>query len=66
MRTSAGESDASQRRALYTALQQRVQQDSPFVVMLQGAQQVAVRNNVSHVQQGIGVSLLFFDAVEKR
>ncbi len=65
-RTAAGESDASQRRALYTALQQRVQQDSPFVVMLQGAQQVAVRNNVSHVQQGIGVSLLFFDAVEKR
>jgi peptide/nickel transport system substrate-binding protein len=35
------------------------------VVTLQGAQQVAVRNNVNHVQQGIGVSLLFFDTVQK-
>lgn len=65
-RAAAGESDAARRRALYRDLQQRVQQDSPFVVMLQGAQQVAVRNNVTHVQQGIGVSLLFFDTVQKQ
>lgn len=65
-RAAAGESDAAQRRALYTDLQKTVQQASPFVVMLQGAQQVAVRNSVSHVQQGIGVSLLFFDTVEKQ
>ncbi len=65
-RAAAGESDADKRRALYTDLQKTVQQRSPFVVMLQGAQQVAVRNNVSHVQQGIGVSLLYFDAVQKQ
>jgi len=64
-REAAGESDVVKRRALYTALQQRVQQDSPFVVTLQGAQQVAIRQNVTHVQQGIGVSLLFFDTVRK-
>ncbi len=64
-RRAAGESDAAKRRALYTALQQRVQQDSPFIVTLQGAQQVAIRNNISHAQQGIGVSLLYFDAVRK-
>ncbi len=64
-RAAAGESDAAKRRALYTDLQKTVQQNSPFVVTLQGAQQVAVRNNVNHVQQGIGVSLLFFDTVEK-
>lgn len=64
-RAAAGESDAVKRRALYTELQKTVQQDSPFVVTLQGAQQVAVRNNVNHVQQGIGVSLLFFDTVQK-
>ena len=64
-RAAAGESDAVKRRALYTELQKTVQQNSPFVVTLQGAQQVAVRNNVNHVQQGIGVSLLFFDSVQK-
>ncbi|WP_312181194.1 ABC transporter substrate-binding protein [Pantoea sp. CTOTU46764] len=64
-RAAAGESDAAKRRALYTELQKTVQQNSPFVVTLQGAQQVAVRNNVNHVQQGIGVSLLFFDTVQK-
>ncbi|WP_343552905.1 ABC transporter substrate-binding protein [Pantoea sp.] len=64
-RAAAGESDAVKRRALYTELQKTVQQNSPFVVTLQGAQQVAVRNNVNHVQQGIGVSLLFFDTVQK-
>ncbi|MBY4889568.1 ABC transporter substrate-binding protein [Pantoea sp. DY-15] len=64
-REAAGESDAVKRRALYTDLQKTVQQNSPFVVTLQGAQQVAVRNNVNHVQQGIGVSLLFFDTVQK-
>lgn len=64
-RAAAGESDAVKRRALYTDLQKTVQQNSPFVVTLQGAQQVAVRNNVNNVQQGIGVSLLFFDTVQK-
>lgn len=65
-RTAAGESDAAKRRAQYADLQTRVQQDSPYVVMLQGATQVAVRNNLSHVRQGIGVSLLNFEEVQKQ
>lgn len=64
-RTAAGESDVAKRRAQYADLQTRVQQDSPYVVMLQGATQVAVRNNLSHVRQGIGVSLLNFEEVQK-
>jgi len=64
-RAAAGESDVIKRRQLYTELQQSLQQNSPFVITLQGAQQVAVRNNIDHVQQGSGVSLLYFDTVEK-
>lgn len=64
-RTAAGESDVAKRRSQYADLQTRVQQDSPYVVMLQGATQVAVRNNLSHVRQGIGVSLLNFEEVQK-
>ncbi|WP_312829461.1 ABC transporter substrate-binding protein [Pantoea anthophila] len=64
-RAAAGESDAAKRRGLYTALQTRVQQDSPFVLMLQGATQVAVRSNLKSLQQGIGVSLLNFEEVQK-
>ncbi|MDF2915751.1 MAG: transporter substrate-binding protein [Pantoea agglomerans] len=64
-RAAAGESDAVKRRNLYTGLQTRIQQDSPFVMLLQGATQVAVRSNLSHLQQGIGVSLLNFEEVQK-
>jgi len=64
-RKAAGESDAAQRRALYTHLQTEVQQNSPFVTILQGAQQVAVRKNLSNVKQGIGVSMLLLDEVQK-
>lgn len=64
-RAAAGESNVEKRRALYAQLQTTLQQDSPFVVMLQGAQQVALRQSLQHVQQGIGVSLLYFDEVSK-
>ncbi|RPE04488.1 ABC transporter substrate-binding protein [Candidatus Pantoea deserta] len=64
-RKAAGESDATQRRAIYTRLQTELQQNSPFVTILQGAQQVAVRNNLSNVKQGIGVSMLLLDEVQK-
>lgn len=64
-RRAAGESNAAQRRALYAHLQSEVQQNSPFVTLLQGAQQVAVRSNLSGVKQGIGVSMLRMEAVRK-
>ena len=64
-RAAAGEGDTVKRRNLYTGLQTRIQQDSPFIVLLQGAVQVAVRSNLSHLQQGIGVSLLNFEEVQK-
>jgi peptide/nickel transport system substrate-binding protein len=64
-RAAAGESDAVKRRSRYQQLQTQLQQQSPFVVMLQGATQVAVRSNIRNVQQGIGVSLLNFEEVQK-
>ncbi|UYK96146.1 ABC transporter substrate-binding protein [Pantoea stewartii] len=64
-RKAAGESDAAKRRADYVSLQQQLQQNSPYVVMLQGEVQVALRKNVTHAQQGIGVTLLNFEEVEK-
>jgi len=38
-------------------LQNTVQQNSPFVVMLQGAQLVALRQSVRHAQQSIGIGI---------
>ncbi|AUX93198.1 ABC transporter substrate-binding protein [Mixta gaviniae] len=64
-RAAAAENHVETRRALYQQLQTRVQQNSPFVVMLQGAQQVALRQTLRGAQQSIGVSLLYFDQVRK-
>ncbi|MDU4289791.1 hypothetical protein [Mixta calida] len=38
-------------------MQNTVQQNSPFVVMLQGAQLVALRQSVRHAQQSIGIGI---------
>jgi len=62
---AAATSDATQRRALYQQIQTKVTQDSPFVVALQGAQQVGLRNNIKGAQQSFGVSMLYFDQISK-
>ncbi|WP_241650264.1 ABC transporter substrate-binding protein [Rosenbergiella collisarenosi] len=62
---AAATSDATKRRELYRQIQTTVMQDSPFVVALQGAQQVGLRDNVKGAQQSLGVSMLYFDQITK-
>ncbi|WP_034948693.1 ABC transporter substrate-binding protein [Erwinia oleae] len=64
-RAAAAESDATQRRTRYTQLQTELQQNSPYVTILQGQQLVALRDNLQGAQQGIGNSLLWFDQLIK-
>ncbi|WP_235669312.1 ABC transporter substrate-binding protein, partial [Pseudomonas savastanoi] len=64
-RTAAAERDPQKRVVLYTDLQKTVQQSSPFVVALQGQNQVAVHDGVQGVLQNITVSLPYFDQVSK-
>ena len=64
-RAAAAESDARKRSALYQQLQTQIQQDSPYVVTLQGQKLVGLRSNVQGARQSIGVSMLYYDAVSK-
>jgi peptide/nickel transport system substrate-binding protein len=64
-RAAAAERDPQKRIALYGQLQQAVQKSSPFVVALQGQNQVAVHDGVQGVLQNIAVSLPYFDQVSK-
>jgi len=64
-RAAAAESDVAQRRERYRTLQTEVQQNSPYVVMLQGKKLVALRDNVQGAAQGIGASMLYYDQVSK-
>jgi len=54
------------RTALYQELQTDIQQNSPYVVSLQGQKQVGLGNNVQGDYQGVGNSLLYFDLVSKK
>ncbi|WP_297834634.1 ABC transporter substrate-binding protein [Pseudomonas sp.] len=64
-RAAASERDPQKRIALYGQLQKSVQENSPFVVALQGQNQVAVHDGVQGVLQNIAVSLPYFDQVSK-
>lgn len=64
-RAAAAERDPQKRNALYGQLQKAVQENSPFVVALQGRNQVAVHAGVEGVLQNITVSLPYFDQVSK-
>ncbi|CUU25359.1 putative ABC transport system, periplasmic solute-binding protein precursor [Duffyella gerundensis] len=64
-RAAAAESDVAQRRERYRTLQTEVQQNSPYVVMLQGKKLVALRDNVQGAAQGIGATMLYYDQVSK-
>ncbi len=64
-RAAAAERDPQKRTALYGHLQKTVQESSPFVVALQGRNQVAVHEGVEGVLQNITVSLPYFDQVSK-
>lgn len=65
-REAAAESDVKKRTALYQQLQTDIQQNSPYVVTLQGQKQVGLGKQIQGAYQGIGVSLLYFDRVSKK
>ncbi|WP_342754984.1 ABC transporter substrate-binding protein [Pantoea sp. MBD-2R] len=64
--TAAAESDVQKRIAQYQQLQTEIQQNSPYVVTLQGQKLVGLRDNIQGAQQNIGVSMLYYDRVSKR
>lgn len=64
-RAAAAESDVQKRQALYGELQKEIQQNSPYVVTLQGQKLVGLRDNVQGAKQGIGTSMLWYDQVSK-
>lgn len=64
-RAAAAESNAAKRNALYQQLQTEIQQNSPYVVTLQGQKLVGLRSNIQGAQQGIGTSMLYYDQVSK-
>lgn len=64
--TAAAESDVKKRIAQYQQLQSEIQQNSPYVVTLQGQKLVGLRDNIRGAQQNIGVSMLYYDRVSKR
>ncbi|MGE9551929.1 ABC transporter substrate-binding protein [Erwinia amylovora] len=64
-RAAAAESNAAKRNALYQQLQTEIQQNSPYVVTLQGQKLVGLRSNIQGAQQGIGANMLYYDQVSK-
>jgi peptide/nickel transport system substrate-binding protein len=59
------EQDPAKRVALYEDLQRKLQKSSPFVFMLQGSDQVVLRNTVKGYAQGLNADLVYYDQVEK-
>lgn len=64
-RAASAESNVAKRHALYQQLQTEIQQNSPYVVMLQERKLVGLRSNIQGSQQSIGVSMLYYDQVSK-
>lgn len=60
------ERDAEKRKALYEAAQRKFLQSSPFVMMFQQAELVALRKNVSGFYAGPLSETTFFHLVEKK
>ena len=59
------EQDPAKRAKLYEEIQLEVQQNSPFVFILQGRDPVALRDNVKGYVQGLNADQVFYDRVTK-
>lgn len=59
------EQDPAKRAALYEDLQREIQKSSPYVFMLQGSDQVVLRDAVKGYAQGLNADLVYYDRVEK-
>ena len=62
---AASEVDLAKREQLYQDLQKKVQEVSPFSIMFQHAEQVAMRKNVQGYVSGANFDLVFYRNVSK-
>ena len=62
---AARERDADKRKAMYLDLQQKVQADSPFVIMFQNTEQVASRANVKGFVSGPTFDTVYYRLTSK-
>ncbi|WP_214473209.1 ABC transporter substrate-binding protein [Mesorhizobium sp. dw_380] len=59
------EQDPAKRATLYQDLQREVQKSSPYVFILQGSDQVVLRDNLKGYKQGLNADQVYYDRVEK-
>lgn len=59
------EQDASKRIALYGKIQKELQDNSPFVFLYQGADQVVLSKSVKNYVQGLNADQVYYDGVSK-
>ncbi|PVZ88983.1 ABC transporter substrate-binding protein [Serratia sp. S1B] len=62
---AVAEADPAKRAERYTALQQALQQSSPYVFIDQAKTQVVLRDNVKGYQQGLNADMVYYDRVSK-
>jgi peptide/nickel transport system substrate-binding protein len=60
------ESDPARRGAIYADLQRAVQADSPFIVMFQENELIAMRDTVSGFKAGLTSDQTLYRTIEKR
>jgi peptide/nickel transport system substrate-binding protein len=63
--TAVRERDSEKRAEMYEALQRKVMQEGPFIIMLQDSKQVALRSNVKNFIMGPVSDLVFYRTVTK-
>lgn len=59
------EQDPAKRTTLYEAIQKKIQEESPFVFLYQGADQVVLGKNVKDYVQGLNSDQVYYDQVSK-
>ncbi|WP_312794435.1 ABC transporter substrate-binding protein [Tianweitania sp.] len=59
------EQDPAKRATLYETIQKEIQEESPFVFMYQGADQVVLGKNVKDYVQGLNSDQVYYDQVSK-
>ncbi|GGE03284.1 ABC transporter substrate-binding protein [Aureimonas endophytica] len=59
------EQDPAKRAALYATIQKQIQDESPFVFLYQGADQVVLGTNVKDYAQGLNADQVYYDQVSK-
>jgi peptide/nickel transport system substrate-binding protein len=62
---AVAEADPVRRTALYTAMQQELQRNSPYVFIDQAKTEVVLRANVKGYQQGLNADMVYYDRVSK-